>query len=134
MTVKLTAKQEKFAQVWHATGNKSEAYRQAYNCGEMSDTTIARKAVDVAENGNVRAMYEQLQTESAERNKRTVDSLDRMYQEAFEVARDSATPAAMVSAVNGLAKLHGLNAPDKVNNTVSFLESDYLNEVQKNLK
>ena len=109
----LTPKQEKFAQVWHATGNKSEAYRQAYNTGGMSDSTIARKAVEVAENGNVTAMFERLQKAAQKRNNTTVDTLDAMFKEAWKIGREIKNPSAMVSAASGLAKLHGLNAPDK---------------------
>jgi hypothetical protein len=109
----LTPKQEKFAQVWHATGNKSEAYRQAYNTGGMSDSTIARKAVEVAENGNVTAMFERLQKAAKKRNDTTVDTLDAMFKEAWRIGKQNSNPSAMVSATSGLAKLHGLNAPDK---------------------
>lgn len=130
----LTAKQEKFAQVWHATGNKSEAYRQAYNTEGMSDSTIARKAVEVAENGNVTAMFERLQKAAQKRNNTTVDTLDAMFKEAWRIGKQNGNPSAMVSATSGLAKLHGLNAPDKIQTEHRFLESDYLQEVQKNLR
>jgi hypothetical protein len=109
----LTAKQEKFAQVWHATGNKTEAYRQAYDCREMAESTINRKAVEVAENGNVAARYEELQKASQKRNNTTVDTLDAMFKEAWRIGKQNGNPSAMVSATSGLAKLHGLNAPDK---------------------
>lgn len=130
----LTKKQEDFANAWYSTGCKSDAYRHAYNAGTMDSKTISRKAMEVANIPKVRARYEALQAESLKRHKRSVTSLDAMFQDAFEVAKSVQNPSAMVAAVSGLAKLHGLNAPDKVNNTVSFLESDYLNEVQKNLK
>ena len=109
----ITTKQEKFVQVWRATGNKSEAYRQAYNTGGMSDSTIARKAVEVAENGNVTAMFERLQKAAKKRNDTTVDTLDAMFKEAWRIGKQNSNPSAMVSATSGLAKLHGLNAPDK---------------------
>ena len=109
----LTPKQEKFAQVWHATGNKSEAYRQAYNAGNMSAEVINVKAVEVAANGNVAVRFAELQKAAKKRNDTTVDTLDAMFKEAWKIGREIKNPSAMVSAASGLAKLHGLNAPDK---------------------
>ena len=109
----LTPKQEKFAQVWHATGNKSEAYRQAYNAGNMSAEVINVKAVEVAANGNVAVRFAELQKAAKKRNDTTVDTLDAMFKEAWRIGKQNSNPSAMVSATSGLAKLHGLNAPDK---------------------
>lgn len=109
----LTPKQEKFAQVWHATGNKSEAYRQAYNAGNMSAKVINVKAVEVAANGNVAVRFAELQKAAKKRNDTTVDTLDAMFKEAWRIGKQNSNPSAMVSATSGLAKLHGLNAPDK---------------------
>ena len=109
----LTPKQEKFAQAWHATGNKSEAYRQAYNAGNMSAEVINVKAVEVAANGNVAVRFAELQKAAKKRNDTTVDTLDAMFKEAWRIGKQNSNPSAMVSATSGLAKLHGLNAPDK---------------------
>ena len=109
----LTPKQEKFAQAWHATGNKSEAYRQAYNAGNMSAEVINVKAVEVAANGNVAIRFAELQKAAKKRNDTTVDTLDAMFKEAWRIGKQNGNPSAMVSATSGLAKLHGLNAPDK---------------------
>ena len=109
----LTPKQEKFAQVWHATGNKSEAYRQAYNAGNMSAEVINVKAVEVAANGNVSVRFAELQKAAQKRNNVTVDTVSQMYLKAWKLAEVIKNPSAMVSAASGMAKLHGLNAPDK---------------------
>ena len=109
----LTPKQEKFAQVWYATGNKSEAYRQAYNAENMSAKVINVKAVEVAANGNVAVRFAELQKAAKKRNDTTVDTLDAMFKEAWRIGKQNSNPSAMVSATSGLAKLHGLNAPDK---------------------
>ena len=109
----LTPKQEKFVQVWHATGNKSEAYRQAYNAENMSAKVINVKAVEVAANGNVAVRFAELQKAAKKRNDTTVDTLDAMFKEAWRIGKQNSNPSAMVSATSGLAKLHGLNAPDK---------------------
>lgn len=109
----LTPKQERFAQVWFATGNKSEAYRQAYNAENMTDAAIASKAYEVSVNGEVTVRFAELQKAAQDRNDTTVDTLDAMFKEAFEVGRTIKNPSAMVAAASGLAKLHGLNAPEK---------------------
>lgn len=109
----LTPKQEKFAQVWHATGNKSEAYRQAYNCENMSAEVIKVKAAEVAVNGNVAVTFAELQKAAQRRNNVTVDTVSQMYLKAWKMAEEIKNPSAMVSAASGMAKLHGLNAPDK---------------------
>lgn len=109
----LTPKQEKFAQVWHATGNKSEAYRQAYNAGNMSETTINNKAYALSIEGEVAARFAEHQKAAQKRNNVTVDMVSQMYLEAWKMAKNIENPSAMVSAASGMAKLHGLNAPDK---------------------
>ena len=109
----ITPKQEKFAQVWHATGNKSEAYRQSYNCENMSEATINNKAYALSLEGKITARFAEHQKAAQKRNDTTVDTLDAMYKEAWKIGREIKNPSAMVSAVSGLAKLHGLNAPDK---------------------
>ena len=109
----LTPKQEKFAQVWHATGNKSEAYRQAYNCENMSDEAIRVEANKVSSNPKVYLRFAELQKAGQERTKTTVDDLDSMLKDAVVLAKSISNPSAIVSAVTALAKLHGLNAPDK---------------------
>jgi len=109
----LTPKQEKFAQVWHATGNKSEAYRQAYNAENMSDEAIRVEANKVSGNPNVSLTFAELQKSAQKRNNVTVDTVSQMYLKAWKMAEDIKNPSAMVSAASGMAKLHGLNAPDK---------------------
>ncbi len=109
----LTPKQEKFAQVWHATGNKSEAYRQAYNCENMSDEAIKVEANKVSGNPNVSLTFAELQKSAQKRNNVTVDTVSQMYLKAWKMAEEIKNPSAMVSAASGMAKLHGLNAPDK---------------------
>lgn len=104
----LTLKQERFVTAWHETGNKSEAYRLAYHCESMSEATINNKAYELSLNGEIRARLEVLQQESAERHNVTIERTTQMYLDAFNSAKESGNPSAMVSATTGLAKLHGL--------------------------
>lgn len=43
----------------------------------------------------------------------TIEQLDAMYKKTFALALAKRNPAAMVAAASALAKLHGLNAPDR---------------------
>lgn len=62
---KLTIKQEKFCNKYLECGNASEAYRYAYNCKDISPTTINRKAVEVLENGKIAARIKSMQDKLA---------------------------------------------------------------------
>ncbi len=61
---KLTQKQHQFVVEYLATGSKVEAYRRAYNRGNMNDRTITRKAQEVAALPHVAALIDQLQGEA----------------------------------------------------------------------
>ena len=43
----------------------------------------------------------------------TIEQLDAMYKKSYALALAKRNPTAMVAAVIALAKLHGLNAPDR---------------------
>ena len=57
----LTPKQTKFIDTYIETGNASEAYRQAYSCQNMKDSTINVKASEMLKNGKIRVRIEELQ-------------------------------------------------------------------------
>jgi phage terminase small subunit len=59
----LTIKQEKFCQAYIETGNASEAYRQAYSCGNMKDSVINIKACELLKNGKISVRVRELQSE-----------------------------------------------------------------------
>ena len=117
MSNDITTKQEKFAQLWFSLGNKTEAYRQAYDAENLTDAVINVKAVELSKNGKVSVRYQELMDAARERNETTVDRLDQMAKEAFEIAKEGGQPAAMNQSVTVLAKLHGLNQPEKTDNT-----------------
>lgn len=104
----LTLKQERFVMAWHETGNKTEAYRQAYDCKSMSEATLNNKAYELSLNGGIRARLGVLQQESAERHQVTIAEVTKMHREAYQVAKEALNPHAMTAAANNLAKLHGL--------------------------
>lgn len=66
--MKLTVKQEMFCNLYMETGNATEAYRQAYDCGNMKYDTIKRKAAELMENGNISATIDEKRSELNERS------------------------------------------------------------------
>ena len=109
MRVEVTEKQEKFAQAYlELEGNAAEAYRRSYNAGKMKEASIWREAHAVLHNPKVASRLTQLRQRAMERHDITVDTLTEMLIEDRKLARDKEAPAAAVSAVMGMAKLHGL--------------------------
>ncbi len=108
--MKLTRKQETFTQEWFITGNKSKAYLTAYNCDNMKQKTVNEKACLLSNQDKIKARYGELMKQSQERNNCTIDSANTMLKDAYDLAKDNASAAGMVSATMGLIKLHGLSA------------------------
>ena len=106
----LTQKQETFTLAYVETGNASEAYRRAYNVGENTKAeTVWRKASELLSVGKVTARVSELQAEAAERTMVTVESLTVKLEEArLHALKDEKGASAAVSAIMGMAKLHGL--------------------------
>lgn len=62
----LTPKQNKFITVYLATGNATEAYRQAYNCENMKPETINRVAHDQLKNSKIAARLNKVEEKAFE--------------------------------------------------------------------
>lgn len=104
----MTPKQEAFARAYVETGNASEAYRRAYDAKRMKNEAIAVNACKLLKNAKVALMVERLQLKHQKRHEITVDSITEMLKADRELARSNAQSGAAVTAVMGLAKLHGL--------------------------
>lgn len=106
----LTPKQEAFALAYVETGNASEAYRRAYNAGNMKPEVVANKASALLKRGDVRVRVEMAQAKAIERHETTVDDILRELEEARALAAggEKPQPAAMVAASMGKAKLLGM--------------------------
>lgn len=107
--VKLTPKQEAFARKYVECGNATEAYRECYNAGSMSDDVLKVKAYEVKHNGNVAVTILKLQEAATERTLVTVASLTKELEEARKLAESIEQPSAMTGAIMGKAKLAGLD-------------------------
>lgn len=73
--MELTEKQEKFCQAYIEFGNKSEAYRQAYDADAMNVNSVRVAANEVYNVPNVSLRIEELQKEIRERNKVKIDDV-----------------------------------------------------------
>lgn len=105
----MTPKQEAFARAYVETGNASEAYRQCYNAEKMSEPVVWNEASKLLQHREVSVRVKQLQEAAAKRSAITVEHLTDLLKRAMEKAEAEPKGAsAMVSAVMGLGKLHGL--------------------------
>ena len=118
----LTPKQAGFCLSYIETGNASEAYRRNYSASSMSDATLSNEAFKLLKHPEITLRLEQIQKAHSERHNITVDTLTVELNEAFKVAKEDIKPSAMVAAVMGKAKLHGL-LTDKVEVTESSIAS-----------
>lgn len=110
---KLTEKQEAACQAYiECGGNQSEAYRSAYDCSNSKPETVWVNSCKLFSDAKVMQRVIELQAAHAERHNVTVDTLTKELEEARELAKETAQPAAMTGATMGKAKIHGL-AVDK---------------------
>ena len=106
---RMTEKKEAFAVAYVETGNASEAYRRAYPRSlNWKPETVRKRASELLANGDVLGMIEALKAEHRKRHNVTVDSLTAEAFEAVELARREGQVGAYVSALQFIAKLHGL--------------------------
>ena len=66
--MRLSIKQENFCNYYIETGNASDAYRRAYCCTKMKDTTVNRKSFEALTNGKITARVKELQGEMKKRS------------------------------------------------------------------
>ncbi|CAN1724429.1 phage terminase small subunit [Hyphomicrobium sp. 1Nfss2.1] len=102
---------EAFVQEFHATGNASEALRKAKpHAAKWKPQVVHVKASEMLKEDEVQVRLQELQEEAAEKHGISIDTLTDMARKAFDLAMKESVqaPAAAVSAVMALGKLHGL--------------------------
>jgi len=116
--VKLTAKQEAFAQAIADGMGQADAYRMAYDAEGMKDNTVYPKASRMMNEGKIRARVDELKSQVAEKQlwsrEMSVKALVQAYREG--------SGAVKVSAVKELNAMHGYNEPAKVNISGSMIQ------------
>lgn len=131
----LTQKEEKACQEYLKCGDKSKAYRLAYNCKNMKPETINSKASLLFSKDKIRARVEELQKKIEKKN---ILSAQELQEELSSYIRDEkeeecivtegvgdgcsqarlmnkkVTPKDKLKAIELLAKLAGYDQSDKV--------------------
>lgn len=108
----LTAKQEAFAQAVSGGMNQSDAYRSAYDAGNMKAETIQNNAYKLMNDNEVAARVTELKSELATK---ALWSRERSVQALANIADGSEAKAnEIVAAIKELNLMHGFNAPTKV--------------------
>ena len=115
--MKLTAKQEAFAQAVADGMTQADAYRKAYDAGKMKPETVQNKAHVLMKNGEVAARVKTLRASLQEKALWTrQDSVVALA----EIARGGNKPAEVTAAIKELNAMHGFNAPTKHELAVQF--------------
>ena len=116
--MKLTPKQELFAQTYVKTGNASEAYRTAYDTSKTKPDVINVKASELLASGNVLVRVKELQNKLEKKHDISKDKIIARLQEIIykqeELGVDKIDLPAMNKAIDTLNKMQGYYAPEKV--------------------
>ena len=121
--------------------SQREAYKQAYNCENMKDTTIDNKASKLFADNEVRARYNKLINEYSSQAKwnRSLSEEKLMWlldksQESIELTGlKQANSSSMLNTIKELNTLTDLYPKDKVDNKEDKLDK-YLNTLEEQIK
>ena len=104
----LTPKQHQFCCTYMETGNATLAYRNAYDAQNMKPATVNRKAKELLDNGKIAASLAILREPIREKMAVTVEGLTEKLQQICELSMQRRQFGAAVTAIMGIAKMHGL--------------------------
>ena len=133
--MELTHKQELFCQEYMKTGNKSEAYRRAYDASNMSENSINVNASKMNNNAKVALRIKELQDEQKKRFEYTLEksvkrdlNLIETYEAALEVLQNISSIDSEISAADRTIKYIGATgysqAQDRLSKQLGFYEKD----------
>lgn len=112
--MKLTPRQESFAQAIVSGLTQADAYRTAYACKNATDNSIIQMASKLMANIKVVSRVAELRKPVVEKLQYGLEQAMNEAQEAFEVSKSKEQGGAMVAAVQLRAKLNGLLIDRKV--------------------
>ena len=112
--VKLTAKQEAFAQAIADGLGQADAYRFAYDAEQMKDETVYPNASRLMNNSKVAARVAELKSQVVEKQLWTREMSVKGLMSAYRIALEAKTSTGMTAAVKELNIMHGYNEPTKV--------------------
>jgi len=120
--IKLTAKQEAFAQAIADGLGQADAYRMAYDAEGMKDSTVYSKASILMNDGKIRARVDELKSMVVEKQLWTREMSVKGLIQAYRIAQDAKTSTGMTAAVKELNVMHGFNEPTKLSITGSMIQ------------
>jgi phage terminase small subunit len=120
--VKLTAKQEAFAQGIADGMGQADAYRMAYDAKTASDASIYVQASNLMKNPKVAIRVDELKSQVVEKQLWTREMSVKGLIQAYRIAQDAKTSTGMTAAVKELNVMHGFNEPTKLSITGSMIQ------------
>ena len=118
--IKLTAKQEAFAQAIADGLGQADAYRIAYDAKGMKDGTVYSKASIMMSEGKIRARVDELKAQVADKQLWTREMSVKGLIQAYRIAQEAKTSTGMTAAVKELNVMHGFNEPTKLTVDMKF--------------
>ena len=132
-----TDKKEKYSQLVVKLGNKSEALRQSYDCSNMLDKTINEKASKLSKEVKVSTRIEEIRLQEKQSHKidrefiiqgylQIINDTEHVFKLAdlknadtdaskrFYKLKELTSNADKIRAMENLAKMLGMNAPEKI--------------------
>jgi hypothetical protein len=120
--VKLTAKQEAFAQAIADGMGQADAYRMAYDAEGMKDVTLYPLASKLMNNNKVATRVAELKSQVVEKQLWTREMSVKGLIQAYRIAQEAKTSTGMTAAVKELNVMHGFNEPTKLSITGSMIQ------------
>lgn len=118
--VKLTAKQEAFAQAIADGLGQADAYRFAYDAESMKDESIYPQASKLMKNPKVATRIGELKAQVADKQLWTREMSVKGLISAYRIALEAKTSTGMTAAVKELNIMHGYNEPTKLSVDMKF--------------
>lgn len=118
--VKLTAKQETFAQAIADGLGQADAYRFAYDAESMKDESIYPQASKLMKNPKVATRIGELKAQVADKQLWTREMSVKGLISAYRIALEAKTSTGMTAAVKELNIMHGYNEPTKLSVDMKF--------------
>ena len=118
--VKLTAKQEAFAQAIADGLGQADAYRMAYDAESMKDESIYPQASKLMKNPKVATRVSELKAQVADKQLWTREMSVKGLISAYRIALEAKSSTGMTGAVKELNIMHGYNEPTKLSVDMKF--------------
>jgi phage terminase small subunit len=118
--VKLTAKQEAFAQAIADGLGQADAYRFAYDAENMKDDSVYPQASKLMKNPKVATRIGELKAQVADKQLWTREMSVKGLISAYRIALEAKTSTGMTAAVKELNVMHGFNEPTKLSVDLKF--------------